>query len=41
MAMSLTPPDVARLLAEPSPDLRTELVDEIAANLARDGLTAS
>jgi uncharacterized protein (DUF2336 family) len=41
MAMSLTPPDVARLLSEPSPDLRTELADEIAANLARDGLTAS
>jgi uncharacterized protein (DUF2336 family) len=39
MALSLTPPDVARLLAEPSPDLRTELADEIAANLARDGLT--
>ena len=41
MAMSLTPSDVARLLSDPSPDLRAELVDEIAANLARDGLTAS
>jgi uncharacterized protein (DUF2336 family) len=41
MPMSLTPSDVARLLAEPSPDLRTDLADEIAANLAGNALTPS
>ncbi len=41
MAISLTPQDVARLISEPSPDLRAELAEEIAANLAGTGLTAS
>ncbi len=41
MPMSLTPSDVARLLAEPSPDLRTDLADEIAANLVGNALTPS
>ncbi len=39
MPMSLTPADVTRLLAEPSPDLRVELADEIAVTLAGPGLT--
>jgi uncharacterized protein (DUF2336 family) len=39
MAISLTPADVARLMSEPSPDLRVELADEITANLAGNGLT--
>lgn len=39
MAISLTPQDVIRLMSEPSPDLRAELADEIAAHLAGTGLT--
>jgi uncharacterized protein (DUF2336 family) len=38
MAASLTVQDVARLLSEPSPDLRAELADKIAANLSGNGL---
>ena len=34
MAVSLTSPDVARLLSDPSPDLRAELAEKVAANLA-------
>lgn len=40
MAISLSPEDVARLMSEPSPDLRVELAEEISATLAGTGLTA-
>ena len=40
MASTLTPRDVDRLLAEPSPDVRTELADKVAASLAGVGLTS-
>jgi uncharacterized protein (DUF2336 family) len=38
MATALTLQDVERLLAEPSPDLRAELADKVAANLSGPGL---
>ena len=41
MAISLTPQDVARLMSEPSPDLRVDLAEQIAVNLAGTGLTPS
>lgn len=39
MATTLTPQDVERLLSEPSADVRAELADKVAANLAGAGLT--
>jgi uncharacterized protein (DUF2336 family) len=41
MAASLSSHDVARLLSEPSPDLRAELAGKIAAELSASGLTAA
>jgi uncharacterized protein (DUF2336 family) len=41
MAASLSSHDVARLLAEPSPDLRAELAGKVAADLSGKGLTAA
>ncbi len=38
MATPLTPQDVARLLAQPSPDLRAELADSMAAHLSGNDL---
>jgi uncharacterized protein (DUF2336 family) len=40
MATALSPHDVARLLAEPSPDLRVELADKVAASLTGPSLAA-
>jgi uncharacterized protein (DUF2336 family) len=39
MASALSPEDVDRLLAEPSPDLRAELADKVTASLAMPLLT--
>src|ERR1700761_2838045 len=39
MTPSLSPQDVARLIAEPSPDLRAELAGKVAADLSANGLT--
>jgi uncharacterized protein (DUF2336 family) len=39
MAASLTSKDVARLMSEPSPDLRVELAGKVAADLSANGLT--
>ncbi|MDB5403593.1 MAG: hypothetical protein QOF70_7089 [Acetobacteraceae bacterium] len=39
MASSLTAHDVARLMSEPSPDLRAELAEKVAADLSANGLT--
>lgn len=41
MAATLTPRDVARLLSEPSPDLRTELAEKLAADLNGTALAPS
>ncbi|MEA2741660.1 MAG: hypothetical protein QOG25_31 [Acetobacteraceae bacterium] len=41
MAASLSSKDVARLLSEPSPDLRAELAGKLAADLSGNGLTAT
>jgi uncharacterized protein (DUF2336 family) len=41
MAAALSSHDVARLLAEPSPDLRAELAGKIAADLSGNRLTTS
>jgi len=41
MAASLSSHDVARLMSEPSPDLRAELAGKIAVDLSSTGLTAS
>lgn len=41
MAASLTSHDVARLMSEPSPDLRAELAGKVAADLSGSGLTTS
>ena len=41
MAASLSSHDVARLMAEPSPDLRAELAGKLAADLSGSGLTAA
>jgi uncharacterized protein (DUF2336 family) len=41
MASSLTAHDVARLMSEPSPDLRAELAEKVAADLSANGLTAA
>jgi uncharacterized protein (DUF2336 family) len=41
MAASLSSQDVARLLAEPSPDMRAELAGKIAADLSGTALTAA
>jgi uncharacterized protein (DUF2336 family) len=41
MAGSLSSRDVARLLSEPSPDLRAELAGKVAAELSGNGLTAT
>ena len=38
MAASLTPQDVARLMADPSPDLRAELAEKLANDLSGPGL---
>jgi uncharacterized protein (DUF2336 family) len=39
MAASLSPQDVARLLAEPSADVRAELAGKVSADLSANGLT--
>jgi uncharacterized protein (DUF2336 family) len=39
MAASLSLQDVARLMAEPSPDLRAELASKVGADLSANGLT--
>jgi uncharacterized protein (DUF2336 family) len=41
MPASLSTHDVARLMAEPSPDLRAELAGKVAADLSGVGLTPS
>jgi uncharacterized protein (DUF2336 family) len=41
MAASLSSKDVARLLSEPSPDLRAELAGKLAADLSGNGFTAT
>src|ERR1700712_375624 len=41
MAASLTSHDVARLMSEPSPDLRAELAGKVASDLSANGLTPS
>ncbi len=41
MAASLSSHDVARLMSEPSPDLRVELAGKVAADLSDSGLTAA
>ena len=41
MAASLSSHDVARLMAEPSPDVRAELAGKVAADLSGSGLTAA
>ncbi|WP_158922387.1 DUF2336 domain-containing protein [Acidisphaera sp. S103] len=41
MPASLSSHDVARLMSEPSPDLRAELAGKVAADLAGAGLTSS
>jgi uncharacterized protein (DUF2336 family) len=40
MAASLTPQDVARLMANPSPDIRADLADKLAADLSGPVLAA-
>ena len=40
MAVALSPKDVARLMAEPSPEMRAELAGKVAAGLSANGLTA-
>jgi uncharacterized protein (DUF2336 family) len=40
MAASLTPQDVARLMANPSPDVRADLADKLAADLSSPVLAA-
>ncbi|WP_428492382.1 DUF2336 domain-containing protein [Rhodopila sp.] len=40
MAVALSPKDVARLMAEPSPEVRAELAGKLAAGLSANGLTA-
>ena len=40
MAVALSPKDVARLMAEPSPEVRAELAGKVAAGLSANGLTA-
>jgi uncharacterized protein (DUF2336 family) len=39
MPVSLSPKDVARLMAEPSPDVRVELAGKVAADLSANDLT--
>jgi uncharacterized protein (DUF2336 family) len=39
MPVSLSPKDVARLLAEPSPEMRAELAGKVAADLSANDLT--
>lgn len=39
MAAALSPKDVARLMAEPSPDVRAELAGKVAAGLSANSLT--
>jgi uncharacterized protein (DUF2336 family) len=39
MAATLSPKDVARLMAEPSPDVRAELAGKVAAGLSANSLT--
>ena len=39
MAASLSSHDVARLMSEPSPDVRAELAGKIGADLSRHALT--
>lgn len=39
MAASLSSYDVARLMSEPSPDVRAELADKVAGDLSGNGLT--
>jgi uncharacterized protein (DUF2336 family) len=39
MAAALSSADVARLMAEPSPDVRAELAGKVAADLSANGLT--
>jgi uncharacterized protein (DUF2336 family) len=41
MAAALSLQDVARLLSEPSPDMRAELADKVAVSLAGTGLAAA
>jgi uncharacterized protein (DUF2336 family) len=41
MAAALSPKDVARLLAEPSAEVRAELAGKVAAGLSANGLTPS
>jgi uncharacterized protein (DUF2336 family) len=41
MPASLSSHDVARLMSEPSPDLRAELAGKVAADLSGNGLTAA
>ena len=40
MAAALSPKDVARLMAEPSPEVRAELAGKVAAGLSANDLTA-